>query len=107
MSGHHGEHRRSVKVDPSLPPADASAIQSVTPSDVYAWPGIDVHLTMQSERTGIENNWYTLTGRVVAVIVEADVDLHIALQDATGDKPEIVVCEIPLGPQWYTIPDSF
>jgi hypothetical protein len=46
-----------------------------------------VHLTGRSGRTGIENNWYALTGRVVAVKVEADGDLHIALQDATGDKP--------------------
>jgi len=84
--GNHGEHRWSVKTDSSLP-TDASAIQSVTPSDVYGWPGMDVHLTMQSERTGNENNWYALTGRVVAVKVEADGDLHIALQDATGDKP--------------------
>jgi hypothetical protein len=61
----HGEHRWAVKNDPSTPPTDASAIQAVTPSDVYGWPGIDVHLTMQSERTGIENNWFALTGRVV------------------------------------------
>jgi hypothetical protein len=40
-----------------------------------------------SERTGIENKWFALTGRVVAVKVEADGDLHIALADATGDKP--------------------
>ena len=33
-------------------------------------------------------------GRVVAVKVEADGDLHLALQDATGDKPGVVVCEI-------------
>jgi hypothetical protein len=52
---------------------------------MYGWPGIDVPLTMQSERTGRENNWYALTGRVVAVKVEADGDLHLALQDATGD----------------------
>src|SRR6516164_9551081 len=97
--GNHGEHRWSVKTDSSLPPTDASAIQSVTPSDVYGWPGMAVHLTMQSERTGIENNWYALTGRVVAAIVEADGDLHIALQDATGDKAGIVVCEIPVGPR--------
>ena len=63
--GNHSEHRWSKKVDPSLPPIDVNAIQSVTPSDVYGWPGIDVHLTMQSERTGIENNWFALTGRVV------------------------------------------
>src|SRR5438128_5021259 len=45
------------------------------------------HLTQSSERTGIENNWFALTGRVVAVKVEMDGDLHLALQDATGDKP--------------------
>ena len=50
---------------------------------------------MQSERTGIENKWYALKGRVVELKVEQDGDLHIALHDATGDKPGVVVCEIP------------
>jgi hypothetical protein len=99
----HGKGRWAVKNDPSTPPADVSAIQSVTPSDVYGWPGIDVQLHWQSERTGIENNWYALTGRVVAVKVEADGDLHLALQDATGDKPGIVVVEVPAKPQWCEI----
>jgi hypothetical protein len=27
-----------VKIDPSTPPVDASAIQAVTPSDVFSWP---------------------------------------------------------------------
>jgi hypothetical protein len=101
--GNHGEHRWSVKNDPSLPPTDASAIQSVTPSDVFSWPGPDVHLTQSSERTGIENNWYALTGRVVEVKVETDGDLHIALADATGDKAGVVVCEVPCKPQWCEI----
>jgi len=35
----HGEHRWAVKNDPSTPPVDASAIQAVTPSDVFSWPG--------------------------------------------------------------------
>ena len=30
-------------------------------------------------------------------------DLHIALHDATGDKPGVVVCEMPAGPQWCEI----
>jgi hypothetical protein len=60
-------------------------------------------LTQSSDRTGIENNWYALTGRVVAVKAESDGDLHIALQDATGDKPGIVVVEIPAKPQWCEI----
>ena len=70
-----------------LPP-DVSAIQTVTPSDVFNWPGLNVPLTWESERTGIENNWYALTGCVVAVKVEADGDLPIAIQDATGDNQE-------------------
>jgi len=48
---------------------------------------------MQSERTGIENKWFGLTGRVVELKVEEDGDLHVALHDATGDKPGVVVCE--------------
>jgi hypothetical protein len=75
----HGEHQCSVKNDPSLPPTDVSAIQSVTPSDVLSWLGPAEHLTQSSPRTGIENNWYALTGRVIAVKVEADGDLHLAL----------------------------
>src|SRR6266481_9462214 len=60
----HGEHRWAVKNDPSTPPVDASAIQAVTPSDVFSWPGPGEHLTQSSERTGIENNWFALTGQV-------------------------------------------
>src|SRR5436309_12922192 len=66
----HGEHRWAVKNDPSTPPADASAIQAVTPSDMFSWPGPGEHLTQSSERTGIENKWFGLTGSVVAVKVE-------------------------------------
>jgi len=99
----HGKHRWSVKIDPSLPPTDASAIQAVTPSDIFSWPGPDVRLTQQSERTGIEDKWFALTGRVVALKAETDGDIHIALQDATGDKPGIVVCEVPEKRQWCEI----
>jgi hypothetical protein len=68
-------------------------LQAVMPSDTFSWPGPDVHLTGQSQRTGIENNWYALTGRVVAVKTETDGDLHIDRRDATGDKPRIIVVE--------------
>src|SRR5262245_866280 len=57
----HGEDRRALKTDASLPPTDASAIQAVTPSDMFSWPGPDAALTMQSERTGIENKRYVLS----------------------------------------------
>jgi hypothetical protein len=58
----HGRHRWSVKIDPALPPTGGNAIQAVTPSDIYSWPGSDVRLTQQSERTGIEQNWFSVTG---------------------------------------------
>ena len=54
----------------------------------------------QSERAGKENKWFALTGRVVDVRIEMDGDLHIALQDTTGNRPGIVVAEIPAKPQW-------
>src|SRR5215469_3712492 len=91
----HGEGRWSVKTDASLPPTDASAIQAVTPSEMFSWPGPETAITMQSERTGIENKLFALTGRVVELKVEEDGDLHIALHDVTGDKPGVVVCEVP------------
>jgi hypothetical protein len=78
-SSAHGKGRWSVKNDPESPPTDTSAIQAVTPSDMFGWPGPDVPLKMQSERTGIENKWFALTGRVVELKVEEDGDLHIAL----------------------------
>ena len=74
-----------------------------SPSEMFSWPGPDAALTMQSERTGIENKWYALKGRVVELKVEEDGDLHIALHDATGDKPGVVVCEVPAKPQWCEI----
>jgi hypothetical protein len=105
-SSAHGKGRWAVKNDASAPPTDASAIQSVTPSDMFSWPGPDVRLTQQSERTGIEQKWFALTGRVVAVKVETDGDLHIALRDATGDKLGTVVCEVPAKPQWCDIRET-
>ena len=44
-----------------------------------------------------------LKGRVVELKVEEDGDLHIALHDVTGDKPGVVVCEVPAKPQWCEI----
>ena len=38
------------------------------------------------ERMPFEQKWYAVTGRVVGAKVEADGDIHIALQDATGNE---------------------
>ena len=68
-----------VKTDFTPVPLDKSAIQSVTPSQIYAWEGLraDVDLTPYSEaRMPSEEKWYALTGRVVDAKVEADGDIH-------------------------------
>jgi hypothetical protein len=95
----HGKSRWAEKNDPSLPPTDASAIQAVTPSDIFGWQGPTEFLKRSSARIAAEEKWYALTGRVVEIRAEEDGDVHIALQDATGDKPGIVVAEIPAKPQ--------
>jgi hypothetical protein len=96
----HGEHRWVEKNDPALPPTDASAIQAVTPSDIFNWQGPTEHLAASSERIAAEQKWYALTGSVIELRAEEDGDLHIALQGATGDKPGVLVAEIPAKPQW-------
>src|SRR6266481_5137675 len=50
-----------------------------------------------------EEKWYALTRRVVDAKVEADGDIHLALQDADGNKAGTVSAEIPVGPKWCEI----
>ena len=49
--GFHGKNRWIAKTDLTPVPLDKSAIQSVTPSQIYAWEGLgaDVDLTHQVE----------------------------------------------------------
>ena len=78
----------------------------MTPSQIYGWEGLaaDVDLTRQVEaRMPSEEKWYALTGRVVEAKVEADGDIHIALEDATGNNVGTVSAEIPVGPRWCEI----
>jgi hypothetical protein len=91
----HGKHRWSEKNDRALPPAEASAIQAVTPSHIFSWQGPTEYLVPSSERIWSEQKWYALTGRIVDLRAEEDGDLHIALAAVAGDKPGTVVVEIP------------
>ena len=81
---YHGKGRVSEKNDAALPSTDASAIQAVTPSDIFSWQRPTEPLTRSSARVAAEQKWYAVTGRVVEVRAEADGDVHIALQDATA-----------------------
>ena len=84
---YHGKGRLTEKNDTALPPTDPNAIQAVTPSDIFSWQGPSEPLKPSSARIAAEQKWYAVTGRVVELRAEADGDLHIALQDATGEKP--------------------
>jgi hypothetical protein len=95
-----GKHRWAEKNDPAQPPTDASAILAVTPSDVFNWQGPTELLKASSERIAAEQKWYALTGRVIDLRAEEDGDIHIALVDASGDKPGAVVAEIPAKAEW-------
>src|SRR6266480_4305515 len=85
---YHGKGRLTEKNDATLPPADPNAIQAVTPSDIFSWQGPTEPLKPSSPRIAAEQKWYAVTGRVVELRAEADGDLHIALQDATGETSQ-------------------
>ena len=55
----------------SPPPKDASAIQSVTPSDIFNWKSPTELLTHHSARLEIDNKWFALTGLVVVLAFSA------------------------------------
>ena len=62
--------------------------------------GPDIDMTDYTEaRLPAEQKWYALTGRIVDAKVEADGDIHLALQDADGKNAGTVSAEIPVGPE--------
>jgi len=72
VPGFSCKNRWVTKTDLSPVPLNKSAIQSVTPSQVYEWegPGPNVLLTgTTEERMPSEQKWYALTGRVVGLKV--------------------------------------
>jgi len=101
--GQKNGSRWPAKTDPASVPSDKSAIQAVTPSQIYDWkgPGPDEPLTPKTDtRIAAEQKWYNLTGRVVGVKVEGDGDITLVLKDADGKKAGTVGAEIPVGPTW-------
>ena len=54
---------------------------------------------MVEARVPSEKKWYALTGRVVDAKVEADGDIHLAVENATENNVGTVGAEIPVGPK--------
>src|SRR5215470_6185880 len=59
----HGKHRWAEKNDPAQPPADASAIEAVTPSDIFNWQGPTEYLVPTQKGICSKKKWYALKGR--------------------------------------------
>src|ERR1051325_1239007 len=102
ISGSHGVDRWPAKTDPERMPADKSKITKITPSKIYQWPGVgrEAGLTRKSKRIPAEQRWFSLTGSVEDIRVEADGDIHLSLVDAHGNRPGIVGVEIPPKLMW-------
>jgi hypothetical protein len=101
--GQKSGSRWPAKTDPSPVPLDKSTIQSVTPSQIYDWKGPEPNVPLTPEtdtRIPAEQKWYSLTGRLVSVKVEADGDITLVLKDADSKKAGSVNTEIPVGPEW-------
>jgi hypothetical protein len=105
--GEKSDSRWTAKTDPSPVPLDKkSAVQSITPSQIYKWKGPEPNVPLTTEaqrRIASEQKWYNLTGRVVGLKVEADCDITLALKDASGNRVGTVGAEIPVGPKWCEI----
>ena len=73
-----------------------------TPDSDLWWHGVWKNSSLLVKQ---ENVRYCLTTDIGLCLtkVEVDADLHLALQDATGAKAGIVVCEIPAKQQWCSI----
>jgi hypothetical protein len=103
----HGKGRWSVKNDPATPPADATEIQPTTPSQMFNWPAIGVQLDWQSKRTGIENTWYALTGRVFPTGSEMQRLADCFLVHFPNDSTTLSFSEVPLSCQLLPVIGHF
>lgn len=98
--GNHGVSRWAAKTDQSEPPSSSAEIPSITPSEIYSWPGPGGKITHSSRRIVPEEKWYKVTGRLTTVRIEDDGDLHMVMADANDQKSGGVVVELPLGERW-------
>jgi hypothetical protein len=98
--GDYGQYRWSVKIDSETPPRSIPTDCQLTPSQLYGWSGGRGTILSRTPRQGRENEWLRLTGRVTAVIIEGDGDIHVELVDVDGRSGAKAGVEIPAGRRW-------
>jgi hypothetical protein len=94
--GDQGKWRWKIKTEKGKPPARIAADHKVTPADIAAWDPPEGKVTTRTPRTGKEEEWWELTGKVKRVKAEKDGDLHIQLVGPKGQGRLQVVVEIPV-----------
>src|SRR4029453_3763480 len=98
--GDYGQYRWSVKIDSESPPRSIPADCQLTPSRLYAWSGGRGTILSRTPRQGRENTWLQLTGRVTALIIEGDGDIHPEFVGGDGGSGAKAGVEIPAGRLW-------
>ncbi len=99
--GNHGVARWAAKTDAQMPPSNQADIQRLTPADICAWKGLGAKPSGK-ERLPEEQKWYAVEGKIAAVKVEEDGDIHIEMTNADG-RPGRIVVELPLGETWCSM----
>jgi hypothetical protein len=98
--GDGGQYRWSVKIDSERPPRLVAGDHRLTPSQLFRWTGGHGTILSRTPRQGRENEWIQLTGKVTALIIEGDGDIHLELMDADGRSHAKAAVEIPAGQHW-------
>ena len=84
--GDSGKYRWAAKIDPASPPSSVDSAHRLTPLKLYNWTGGRGNILSKTPRQGRETEWLQLTGKVTAVIVEGDGDIHVELINASGNS---------------------
>src|SRR5262245_43458299 len=66
----HGVWRWTAKTETTPPPAVIAVSNKVRPSKIAAWPGPGGHFDKDTPRSGREDEWYEVTGRVEKIKAE-------------------------------------
>jgi hypothetical protein len=98
--GDGGHYRWTVKIDPEQPPRSVAADNRLTPSQLFNWTGGRGTILSGMPRQGRENQWIQLTGKVTALLIEGDGDIHVELTNANGRSRAKAGAEIPAGRRW-------
>src|ERR1051326_2644077 len=101
--GDGGKYRWKVKIDPQKPPDNNHFDYNLAPSQLFTWTGGRGTLLSGTPRQGRENQWIALKGRVAAMIVEGDGDIHLELVDASGGSAAKADVEIPSLRNWCAL----